>query len=57
MITVIKHGNTTRTVNCPICDCVFICHKKDILTCCGVKEIKCPECDSYVIVEESVYGE
>lgn len=57
MITVIKHGNTTRTVNCPICDCVFICHKKDILTCCGVKEIKCPECDTYVIVGESVYGE
>lgn len=53
MITVVKHGNTTRTLVCPDCGCIFTCHKVDIFSYDGVKEARCPECDKCVTVEEN----
>lgn len=50
MINVIKHGNTFNTIECSNCHCEYSYTKTDISIYDGVKEVRCPECNSCNII-------
>lgn len=46
MINVIEHGNTYHETICTTCYCKFSYTRTDIMKYDGVKEVRCPECNS-----------
>lgn len=49
---IIEHGNTSKKQTCNNCKCIFIYTRKDINYYGSAKEVRCPECENCITIEQ-----